>query len=102
MGTLEQFLGNPKEVDILGKKITLHPLKVKDMGKIIKRDPTEEEAKKMSRELVKLSVPETTDEMIENLPVEVFVKLVDEINKLNGFKDEQAERIKKHLEQRKQ
>jgi len=102
MGTLDKFLGTPKEVEILGEKVTLVPIKVKDLGKVIKQNPTEEEVKQISKELIKLSVEGSTDEIIDNLPIEVFIKLVDEINILNGFKDEQADRLKKHLEQRKQ
>jgi len=86
----------------LGEKVTLVPIKVKDLGKVIKQNPTEEEVKQISKELIKLSVEGSTDEIIDNLPIEVFIKLVDEINILNGFKDEQADRLKKHLEQRKQ
>ena len=102
MGTLDKFLGTPKEVEILGDKVALVPIKVKDLGKVIKQNPTEEEVKQISKELIKLSVEGSTDEIIDNLPIEVFIKLVDEINILNGFKDEQADRLKKHLEQRKQ
>jgi len=102
MGTLDKFLGTPKEVEILGEQVTLVPIKVKDLGKVIKQNPTEEEVKQISKELIKLSVEGSTDEIIDNLPIEVFIKLVDEINILNGFKDEQADRLKKHLEQRKQ
>lgn len=106
MGALSKFLGNPKEVEIEieGKKqqITLNPLKVKDMKLFSKQNPTEEEIQEMGKKIIKLSIPETTDEEIDALSMDSFIKIMDEINKLNGFKDERLEQIKaKIAEQRK-
>ena len=94
MGTLSKFLGTPKEIEIKGEKVTIHPLKVKDMKAFSKQNPTEEEIAQMGKQIIKLSIPEATDDEIENLEMEVFVKIMGEINKLNGFKDERLEHIK--------
>ena len=99
MGALEKFLGSPKEIEIDGVKLTLKPLKVKDMSKFAKSNPTEEESKQIGKEILLLSIEGTTQEEVDNLPMEIFTKILDEINLLNGFKDEQVESLKKRLEQ---
>ena len=94
MGALSKFLGEPKEIEVKGEKIILHPLKVKDMQLFSKQNPTEKEIADMGKQILKLSIPDATDEEIENLEMEAFVQIMDEINKLNGFKDERLELIK--------
>ena len=94
MGTLGKFLGNPKDIEIDGEKLTIYPLKVKDMRLFVKQNPTEAEVADMGKEIIKLSIPGTTDEEIDSLNMDAFVKIMDEINKLNGFKNEQLESIK--------
>jgi len=101
MGSLNNFLGKPKEVEIEGNKITLIPLKVKDMHLFSKKDATEEEMSQISKNLLKLSIVDTTDEEIDSLPVEIFTQIMEEINKLNGFTDEKLDTIRKRIEQRK-
>ena len=102
MGSLSKFLGSPKEIDIDGEKITINPLKVKDMELFSKQNPTEEEVKTMGKKIIKLSIPDTTDEEIDSLSMNAFVKIMDEINKLNGFTNEQLESIKAKIAKSKQ
>ena len=102
MGTLGKFLGSPKEIDIDGEKLIIHPLKVKDMGMFANQNPTEEEVKTMGKKIIKLSIPDATDEEIDGLSMNAFVKIMDEINKLNGFKNEQLESIKTKIAAAKQ
>ena len=64
MGALSKFLGNPKEIEINGEKITIHPLKVKDMKLFAKQNPTEEETQEIGKKIIKLSIPEATDEEV--------------------------------------
>jgi len=94
MGSLEKFLGKPKEVEIDGTNITLHPLKVNDIQLVANDNPSKEEMQKISKKILKLSIPDTTDEEIDNLPMDTFVKIMDEVNKLNGFTDERINKIK--------
>ena len=94
MGALEKFLGKPKEIEIDGTKITLHPLKVSDIQLVANDNPSKEEMQKISKKILKLSIPDTTDEEIDNLPMDTFVKIMDEVNKLNGFTDERINKIK--------
>ncbi len=93
MGSLEKFFGTPKEIEINGEKITLQPLKVKEMAKFNIKDPTPEQEMNLAKEMVNISIPGTTDEEIENFPLGVFLKLIEEISKFNGFTDERAAKI---------
>jgi len=99
MGSLNRFLGKPKEVTIDGETIILHPLKVKDMSLFSNQNATEEEKSKMSVNILKLSIPDSTEEEINNLTVETFTKIMLEINKLNGFEDEKLDTIKERIKQ---
>ena len=101
MGSLNKFLSEPKEIEIQGEKITIHPLKVKDMGLFSNQNASDEEKMKMSSKMLQLSISDTTEDEINNLPVEIFTQLMEEVNKLNGFTDEKLDTIKKRLEQRK-
>ena len=100
MGSLNNFLGKPKEIDIEGKKIEIHPLKVRDMHFFSKENASPEEMNEISKKILKLSVPDATDEEIENLPMSKFVILMEEINKLNGFTDERLDKIRESIKQR--
>jgi len=105
MGSLHKFLGKPKEIEMEGEKLTIYPLKVKDMSLFSNQNATEEEKVKMSRDILKLSIPDATEEEIENLPLEMFTKLMEEINKLNGFTNEDIDSLriaKKRLQGTKQ
>jgi hypothetical protein len=94
MSKLGQFLGTPKEIEIKGQKLVIYPLKVKDLS-MFKEGLSDEEKVTLSREIIKRSLndSEVTDKEIEEMDVEVFMKLMEEINKLNGF--EEDERIRK-------
>ena len=94
MGKLSKFLGTPKEIEIQGEKIKLYPLKVKDMSSFMNENMSKEEKYKMSIDIIlkSLNDPDTTREEVEEMGTEVFVKLMDEINKLNGFDNANATR----------
>ncbi len=94
MGSLNKFLGKPKEIEIEGNKITIQPLRVKDMHLFSNQDASDEEKAKMSTDILKLSIPDTTEDEIDDLPVEVFVKIMEEINKLNGFTNEDIDSLR--------
>jgi len=94
MSVLNKFLGSPKEIEINGEKIIIHPLKVKDLSKFSNTKATDEEKSNLAKEMITLSIPETTMEEVDQLPVEAFTKIMEEINKLNGFVDEDIDKIK--------
>ena len=100
MGSLNKFLGKSKEIDLEGEKIVIQPLKVKDMALFSKEKASPEETAKISTQILKLSIVDTTEEEIENLPMEMFMILMEEINKLNGFTDERLDKIKKSIKQK--
>ena len=87
MGSLNRFLGKPKEIEINGDKVELHPLKVKAMAKFSIKDPTSEQESALAIEMITLSIPDTTKEEVEELPLSVFLQLIEEISKFNGFTD---------------
>ncbi len=102
MGSLSKFLGKPKEIDIEGDKLTIHPLKVEDMHLFsAKENASQEELNKVSTKMLKLSIPDATDEEINSLPMAKFMIIMEAINKLNGFTDERLDAIRKRIEQRK-
>ncbi len=100
MGSLSEFLGKPKEINIGEKKLIIHPLKVKDMHLFSKENAGQEEMNEMSKKMLKLSIPDATDEEINSLPMDKFMIIMEEINKLNGFTDERLDTIKKRIEQK--
>ena len=100
MGALDRFLGQPKEIDYNGEKIILKPIQVKDLSKITKENPTSEESLQIAKDLIKLSLDDVTDEDIDKLSLEFYMKLLSEINKLNGFGDETSNNIRELLEKR--
>lgn len=101
MGSLSKFLGKPKEIELGGEKLMLHPLTVKDMHLFSKEDANPKDMAETSKKILKLSIPDATDEEINALPMEKFMTLMEEINKLNGFTDERLDTIRKRIEQRK-
>lgn len=97
MGALNKFLGKPKEIELDGEKIQLHPLKVKDMSLFSNDSSNKEETAEMSKKILLLSIPDATAEEVDNLPMDKFVVLMEEINKLNGFTDERLDKIKQRI-----
>ena len=98
MSKLGKFLGQPKEVEIKGEKMTLFPLKVKDLV-LFKENMTAEEKMKLGGKLIKRSLNDDsiTDEEVESMDLEVYVALMDEINKINGFEDGRITKIKESI-----
>lgn len=101
MSKLSKFLGKPEEIEIKGEKLTLYPLKVKDLQLFAgKEDSSSEEKFKLSKEIIKKSLldEEVTDEEIDAMDTDSFITLMDAINKINGLKDENVEKIRRAQE----
>jgi len=93
MSRFSKFIGSPVEFDIkpIGK-INIYPLKVKDM-KLFKKDMTPEEQLEMSKKIIKLSLQDEkdiTDEEIDALPLQTFTKIMECINEVNGFAENET------------
>lgn len=102
MSKLGKFLGSPVEVEVQGEKLKIHPLKVKDLKLFVgKENASPEEQMNLSKQIIKKSLldEEVSDEEIDNMGTEAFMDLMEEINKVNGFKDEKLDRIKQLKEQ---
>jgi len=96
MSKLNRLLGNPEEVTIKGEIFKIYPLKVKHMN-LFREGMSREEQIKSSYEIIKASLQDTeiTDEEIDNMDLDSFTKLMDAINKINGFaEDERINRIR--------
>jgi len=89
MSKLAKFLGVPKTIIIREEEFIVRPLKVKDMHLFMVENPTPEKQMEISRAIIKLSLqdsmPDITDEEIENMDVEVFTELMGAINEVNGI-----------------
>lgn len=102
MSQLGKFLGHSEEFEIQGEKITIFPLKVKDLGLFMgKEKASSEEQMQMSKDIIKKSLQDetVTDKEIDEMTTEAFTELMDAINKINGFKDDKLDALKKRLEQ---
>jgi len=98
MSKLGKFLGKAEEVQIQGETLKIYPLKVKDLELFAgQENATKEEQMRLSKELIKKSLKdeELTDEEIDNWKTEAFTEVMDAINKVNGFKDEGIDKIRK-------
>ncbi|KKM80827.1 hypothetical protein LCGC14_1336030 [marine sediment metagenome] len=101
MGSLERFLGKSKEIVIDGDKITLQPLKVKEMAEFNIKEPTPEQENALVKAMINLSIFGTSDKEIDELPLSVALQLIEEISKFNGFTDERVTKITEALRKRK-
>ena len=100
MSKLGKFLGKAEEIEIQGEKLMLYPLTVKDLELFVgKQDASPEEQMKVNREIIKKSLKDEaiTDEEIEGMNTDAFIKLMDAISKINGFEDERIKQIKEKI-----
>jgi len=102
MSRIGNFLGKAKEYEFneLGK-VKVYPLKVKDMS-LFKENATKEEQVEISKILLKLSLrdeTDITDDEIDNLPLEIFIKIMEAVNEVNGFSEQVSgiNRIKEEI-----
>ena len=104
MSRLSKFLGQPKEIEIEGEKFLIHPLKGKHLQLFMNENANEEQKMKMAKDIVKLSLEPSepvTEEEIENLPVSVFNKILEEIMEVNGLSQDRnaLAKIKQRIKQ---
>jgi len=87
MSKLSKFLGAPQIVSVCGETFEIMPLKVKDMHLFVADKVTPEQNLEISKKIIKLSLigsmPDMTDEEIDNMSVEMFTSLMQAINKVN-------------------
>lgn len=96
MSKLGKFLGQSEEIEVLGEKLKIYPLLTKDLELFMgKENASPKEKMDMSKIIIKKSLKdeEVTDEEIENMTTEAFTKIMDAINKLNGFTNGKIDRI---------
>jgi hypothetical protein len=93
MSRLGKFLGLPQEFEVESMgKVNIYPLKVNDI-KLFKQNATPEEQLIMSKEIIKRSLQDEkdiTDEEIDSLPLQIFTELMEKINEVNGFTENES------------
>lgn len=111
MSKISKFAGFPKSIEYEGIKFKIYPLKVRDLGlmSIDEKASNEEKiniAKKMIKKTVRIVEEmegeeidnEITNEEIDEMPMGLFTRIMNEINEINGFDSENGIReIKEKL-----
>ena len=88
MSRIERLLAKPKEYDIGGELITFYPMNIKDLPLIVKMSDETKKAEaigEMIRKSLKRSVPDITEEEIDNLPFEYLQKVIQAIMEVNNL-----------------
>ncbi len=88
MTDISVVLGKGKEYDILGNKITLKPLTVKNLDIMLNlQDDTKriESLKSIMNIYIKQVFPEATDEEIDNVSIDFANKLMESALDVNGL-----------------
>lgn len=75
-----------------GENFTVHPLKVKDMPLLMAASSKDtgkqaEALAKILKKTLKQSVPDATDEELDNISMKYFNQFTDAIMKVNGLED---------------
>lgn len=88
MSKVSKFLGKSKTVKIGEEEIELKPLTISDLD-VVNDSQSPEKApgaiKEMIKRTLKRSVPDATDEEIENIDLQHFEALVNAIFEVNGL-----------------
>ncbi len=107
MSKLAALQGKPQKFDIGGMELELKPLTVDELElfSIDTDAPTEkqmEQTKKLMVKVLKNSVPDATDEEINNISLEHLQDLMDAIMKLHKFSegDSRMEKVKNVIKAR--
>lgn len=96
MSRLETLSGKPKKYTIGGIELELKPLRLKDMHLFnIDKDAPMEEQTKMISKVLKGSIPDATDEEIDNISMEHMNDLMTAILKLHNLDTSDVKQIKK-------
>lgn len=90
MSKIGKLMGQEQEVEINGEKFMLKPLTMKNLPLLMAMNSTDqvkqaEAMQKVIMTTLKESIPDVTEEEINNIEVGVFHQLVDAIVKVNGL-----------------
>ncbi len=95
MSELSKLANKAKKVKVGDTEITIQPLSMSDMDLFDKENASDEETVNMMRNMIKKSIPESTDEEIDKLSLESMLDLQEAIMRANSITEE---RIKKKVE----
>lgn len=88
---ISKALGKGKEYEILGEKVMLSPLKVKNMDLIFDLQKEDKKSKAIQKLIMiygKQVFPEASDAQLEELDFDIVQKIVDCIADVNGMNKE--------------
>ncbi len=102
MSDLSKLARKAKKEKVKGHEINIMPLGLSDgdlIEKLGKKDITTIEAIKLNEELIKKSVPGSTDEEIKEMSIEYMIDLQEAIMRANNLDEEKIKEKTKVLEQ---
>lgn len=89
MSKLSNLLGKGKEVVIGGETFLFEPLSIQDIELILNLEDDNKRAESMKKiitKTLKKSVPDATDEEIDNIGIQHFKEITEAILSINGMK----------------
>ena len=93
---LEALSGKPKTFTVGGIELELKPLRLKDMHLFnFSKDAPMEEQTLMIKKVLRGSIPDSTDEEIDNIAMEYMNDLMTAILKLHNLDTTDVKQIKK-------
>ena len=105
MSRLERLMGKPKEFEIGGEKLLIHPLTLEHINLMMDAGQPETQAKSIKEIIeitLKKSVPDSTEEEINGFGMQNFEELFKAISEVNGMEkksDGTPNKIKEHIKQ---
>ena len=96
MSRLERFTAKPEKIEIEGDEYDIYPLTMQDIDLFMKLDEDSTRAKALSdiiRKTLKKSVPDSTNEEIDNLSFKYFESLSTAIIKVNTLENSDSRKI---------
>ena len=94
MSDLSKLARVERKEDVKGHKISIMPLGVSDMALLEKDNMTDKETLTVVKDLIKKSIPGSTDEEIDNMSMEYMLELQEAIMKVNDMTGEKIVKLK--------
>ena len=106
MSKLSKLMGKPEEIELEGEKFVIHPLTMKEIDLFVNMSSPEKQAEAIKQIItltLKKTVPDATDEELDNVNFKYLMELFEVISKVNGLeKYGESPAVKKELERLKE
>ena len=95
MSRLGKLVGKPLSIKLGGEDLEIYPLTMEDIPLFADLDSPDQKVKSLAlasliKKTLKKSVPDATEEELENVAVQFFPELTEAIMKVNGFSDDRV------------